>query len=95
MSAMNIIPIAELFIFFQVYLSRLKSDSVGAPKPLLARGSHFVLIIGLDHLFVVMLMEASTPFELHSPPTVDAVYVDRARSLIMELRQLLSDYEEK
>ena len=95
MSAINIIPIAELLIFFQVYLSRLKADSVGASRPLLPRGSHFVLIVGLDHLFVVMLMEASTPFELHSPPIVDAVYVDRGRSLIMELRQLFSDFEEK
>ncbi len=59
--------------------------------------NHFALLVGLENMFVCVLMEATTPFPSHAPPTVDAVYVDQARSLIMELRtqHLLSECEEK
>ena len=76
------------FVFIvQVYLSQLEpaeEDDVYLPHD----GRTFLLIVGLEHTLVCMLMQQ---MKLHpsgevTPPTIDAVYVDRARSLIMELK---------
>ena len=71
----------------QVYLSPSESseeDEGYSPHD----GRTFLLIVGLEHTLVCMLMQQ---MKLHpsgevTPPTIDAVYVDRARSLIMELK---------
>lgn len=71
----------------QVYLSPLESpeeDEVYTPHD----GRTFLLVVGLEYTLVCMLMQQ---MKLHpsgevTPPTIDAVYVDRARSLIMELK---------
>ena len=61
------------------------------------QGRTFLLIVGLEHTLVCLLMQQ---MELHpsgevAPPTIDAVYVDRARSLISELKaeELLAECE--
>ena len=73
---------------YQVYLSELnqreEKDEVYSPH----NGRTFLLIVGLERTLVCMLMQQ---MKLHpsgevTPPTIDAVYVDRARSLIMELK---------
>ena len=58
---------------------------------------HFILIVGLEHVFICMVMEVTHPFDDHTPPSVDAVYVDRARSLILELtaQDLFNECEDK
>ena len=75
-------------ILHQIYLWQLQKseeeDEVYSPHD----GRTFLLVVGLDHTLVCMLMMQT---ELHpsgevAPPTIDAVYVDRARSLIMELQ---------
>ena len=71
-----------------MYLSQSENaeeeDEVYVPHD----GRTFLLIVGLEHTLVCMLMQQ---MKLHpsgdvAPPTIDAVYVDRARSLIMELK---------
>lgn len=80
-------PSVPPYNYVQVYLSPLEStedDEVYTPHD----GRTFLLIVGLEHTLVSMLMQE---MKLHpsgevTPPTIDAVYVDRARSLIMELK---------
>lgn len=62
----------------------------------------FLLVVGLEQMLLCMLMQESTPHPLdHSysmqMPSVDVVYIDRGRALLLELRaqDLLSrDFEE-
>lgn len=72
--------------FFQVFLS----SSVDAePRPQLCPHRTFLLIVGLEQtLLCVLMQQVSTqlPSAEHQLPSVDAVYVDRARALLLELR---------
>ena len=77
----------------QLLSSAEEEDEVYSPHD----GRTFLLIVGLEHTLVCMLMQQ---MKLHpsgevAPPTIDAVYVDRARSLISELKaeELLAECE--
>ena len=92
----SICPYSDHFSLDQVYLRQLQKDEedkVYSPHD----GRTFLLVVGLEHTLVCMLMQQ---MKLHpsgevTPPTIDAVYVDRARGLIMELKaqDLLAECE--
>lgn len=95
---MSIIFTLTTYLLVQVYLRGLQNpeeeeDEVYSPHD----GRTFLLVVGLEHTLVCMLMQQ---MKLHpsgevAPPTIDAVYVDRARSLISELKaeELLAECE--
>ena len=77
----------------QLLSSAEEEDEVYSPHD----GRTFLLIVGLEHTLVCMLMQQMMlhPSGEVAPPTIDAVYVDRARSLISELKaeELLAECE--
>ena len=76
----------------QVFLSSLVSTEVAdQATPPCPGDRHFLLIVGLEQTLLCMLMQQVTaPSNGHAPnsytPSLDAVYVDRGRALLLDLR---------
>lgn len=49
-------------------------------------GRMFLLVVGLEQTLLCMLMEQVVLDSSSQPPSVDAVYVDRGRALLLDLR---------
>ncbi len=91
-------------VFFQIFLP-LESASRGDEKELEQQdigGSGcrmFLLVVGLEQMLLCMLMQESLPPPpdqfLHMP-SVDAVYIDRGRALLVQLKAqdlFMQDFE--
>lgn len=72
-------------------MSSLISAEDADPKEVWPEDRHFLLIVGLEQTLLCMLMQQVTaPLNGHAPsshaPILDAVYVDRGRALLLDLR---------
>lgn len=71
--------------------SLISTELADHPKEAWPEDRHFLLIVGLEQTLLCMLMQQVTaPSNSHTPsshaPSLDAVYVDRGRALLLDLR---------